>query len=620
MMRLLVFGIFIITSSIQGCGTQTTKSTRLTDPENQAIRLIEVGEYLLAADLYLQLAQSYPEKSIHYRLKAADNYTKAGDQYAAKTILENVDTTTPDEEFLLRILHARISLLDGNPAKANAWLDIAPPVHSSKSLLIAYYNARIEMYELQKNHFKAIQDRIKISSLFQNESEKTENYRKIWVSLNKLELTELKQLRLTADTELISWIELAIINQSMLFQPDFLQQAISMWETKYAGHPAIPAITRDILYISQQYNTHPKHIALCLPISGQYEKASHAIRDGFLAAWFASTEYKPIIDIYDTNALNILTVYETAINNGADFIVGPLEKSAIESLLKKGSLEITTLTLNQVHIPELETIQSTSDSPVPTLIQFGLPPEDEARQVAHKAFADGHRRALVITPNDAWGLRLHEAFQDEWQSYGGKITEYISYPPRTRDYSSPVKALLNITTSEQRTRLLQQKLNRRIKSESRLRQDADMIFMAATPVSARQIVPQFRFHRAGEIPVYATSHIYTGNVNPQLDNDMNGVLFTDMPWLLNHDKEPIQQTIGRNRSTGDSAYKRFHALGIDAYHLIPHIGKLALQNSVNFPGKTGELYMGVGGFIQRKLLWAEFTNGKPLLLDDKKYP
>jgi len=398
-----------------------------------------------------------------------------------------------------------------------------------------------------------------------------------------------------------------------------LEPAIASWSQHYSDHPAILSITKDILILSKQYNVRPQHIALCLPMTGHYNKASQAIRDGFLAAWFGSEEYHPTISIYSANALNILDVYSKAVENGADFIVGPLEKQAIASLVDKGNVTVTTLALNQHDLTIIEHTNSDIKAPIPPLIQFGLTPEDEVQQIAERAVFDGHNRALVITPNNDWWLRLYDTFRTHWELLGGVVLEHISYEPKAEDYSTPVKILLNINSSNYRAKLLRQKLNRNMKSESRMRQDADMIFMAAVPIAARQIVPQFRFHRADKLPIYSSSHVYTGSEDPQLDSDLNNVNFTDIPWILDSDWEVslIQQSINRNWSAETSGLRRFYALGVDAFLIIPNIGQLTLKKTEAYSGATGELTMTKYGHIQRKLLWAKFIRGKPKTLDQE---
>ena len=357
----------------------------------------------------------------------------------------------------------------------------------------------------------------------------------------------------------------------------------------------------------------PQQIALLLPFRGGYRKAAEAVRDGFIAAWHDAGDYKPALRIYDANALNVEQMYAQAVAEGADFVVGPLEKQAIEELAKLTELPVPVLALNQAQAGPGE--KPAGPGVLPSLMQFGLSPEDEARQVAQRARLDGRGRALVIVPNDPWGQRLHRAFRDAWLPLGGRVLERISYDPQGKDYSLPVRRLLNIDASEERARRLRRKLNVALRSEARLRQDADLIFMAAFPVAARQLVPQLRFHKAEGLPVYATSHVFTGSVNPQADADMNEVMFADLPWiLLPRAGASSLRALVNEHFQAASAYRRLHALGVDAFHLIPHLPRLAVDGAASFAGATGLLSMAGDGMINRQLLWSRIVNGKPELL------
>ena len=286
--------------------------------------------------------------------------------------------------------------------------------------------------------------------------------------------------------------------------------------------------------------------------------------------------------------------------------------------MANNEINVTTLALNQVDSPLSETGAANNGSTVPKLIQFGLSPEDEARQLAVRAAKDGHRRALVITPNNERGQRLFDAFRNQWNDAGGTIMEYIKYPENTEEYKTWVKSLLNANSSDKRTADLRNRLNRNIESETRLRGDADMIFMAASPDSARRIVPEFRFFQTG-IQIYSTSDIFTGINNPQLNKDLDGVIFNQIPWILDPGKQEsfLQKSINNLWSAEKSPYRKFYALGIDAYQLIPHLGQLGNQNTVSYPGETGELSLSDHGRIERKLLWAEFSRGLPVVLENQ---
>jgi len=147
-----------------------------------------------------------------------------------------------------------------------------------------------------------------------------------------------------------------------------------------------------------------------------------------------------------------------------------------------------------------------------------------------------------------------------------------------------------------------------------------MIFLVADPVAARQIVPQLRFYRADDIPVYSTRFLYSGSSTAKLDKDINGVMFTDFPWVIDpaSSEEPVHKVIDMNWSANTSKYNRMYALGVDAFHLIPNIERLAAQPSISYSGETGDLYLTDDGTIKRKLIWAQLVNGKPQLLDREK--
>ena len=154
-------------------------------------------------------------------------------------------------------------------------------------------------------------------------------------------------MRLVAPDELTSWFELASIYQTYRYQPARLKNAIDGWIQRYPGHPAYSTIAPQLISKSNQFVQRPSKIGLLLPFSGQYQKSSTAIRDGFLAAWYLDKQKKSHIEIYDANALNIVEVYQQAVRDGVDYVVGPLEKEAINQLVDFGELPVQVLALNR---------------------------------------------------------------------------------------------------------------------------------------------------------------------------------------------------------------------------------------------------------------------------------
>ncbi len=602
----------------QACSQQIKEEASNKDShESQAQRLIVAGNYLAAATEYARLARLYPQRAVFYQLRAADSLIHADDSEQARDILIHISTDSFADSFYKNILLARVALRHNQAQRALTLLELSPQEKTPVELISAWRRTRSEAYELETNFINAVDERLQLDKLLLDPVQRLTNIKIIWKDLNRINLPVLHELGNSDSETMNAWIALTIINQTLLFKPDLLEQALNNWMQQYPGHAARPAITSEILALSKKAVLKPRHIAILLPLTGQYNKAAHAIRDGFLAAWYSEQEPGAKISIYDATALNIDRVYRQAVSDGADFIVGPLEKQAVDILMKSDNANVTTLALNHTDLTDMDYDQDSAQQ-LPQLIQFGLSPEDEARQIAEQAISDGHIKALIVTPDNDWGLRLAQAFNETWSAFGGKVLEYVSYDPGSRDYSTPVKKLLNIDSSQLRANHLRQKLNLNLKSEPRMREDADMIFMAALPLSARQIVPQFRFYQAS-IPVYSSSHIFSGIENPQADSDMDGVRFTDIPAVLETKRQSsaIHTSLERNWSVHTSNLRRLYALGIDAYRMIPFIGKLSLQQAAIYHGETGDLSMTENGRIQRRLLWAMFVNGKPRLLNNR---
>ena len=607
-MRSIVFLALVLVMA--GCGPETTRVSQTITPETQINRLLKAGEYQQAAEELIKLSQLYPEDAVQYLQQATEIYLDSGDVLTAKVTQESIPVNSALDRVIKRLLAARIAMTENNPVQALSYLQDNPPANAPVELIIRYYRTRIDALASRGNIIDEVTNRIELTRFLSEDNDLLENNWVIWNRINQIPLTQLKQYRVSGNTILKSWSELAIINQTSLFEPELFSRSISMWQQQYPNHPANMILDREILRLNSGNN--PTHVAICLPFSGRYRELSQAIRDGFIAAWFTSKTFRPELSIYDSDAININDVYRKAIAEGADFIVGPLEKNELRTLMENADLKVPVLALNQVDLPVAEKLLPLTDelSSIPKFIQFGYSPEDEARQIAGKALAKGYKKALIITPNNERGDRLFNAFQEQLEFKDGMIMEHIRYPVDTQEYKTPVKSLLNITSSEKRVIDLRNRLGRNISSETRQRSDADFIFMVADPDSARRIVPEFRFYQTN-IPIYSTSDIYPGVNNPQFNKDMDGVIFTQIPWILeqNRYESPIQQLVNRNWAEEKSDYRKYYALGVDSYLLIPNLSRLVVQNTVKYPGETGDLFLERDGRFHRELMWATFTEG-----------
>ncbi len=604
------------------CGAPTRQQTPETqvNQEQQARDLISAGNYIAAAEEYIRLAEQNKRNAEPFILKAADAYIKGEKPALAESTLGDLqlDKLTALQNTELNILSARIAILNNDALTALNKLNVAVPADGPRPLLAAYYQASATALEMDGQLMPAALARIELNNYLLTVQELAENHQTIWQLLSQSDTNALMQ-ELGASTgkpAQDSWLELAIISKTLIYKPQELETAIQSWKQRYPDHPAVTEIINGIYAVVEQVNEQPGKIALLLPFSAQYKEASNAIRDGFLAAWYESSASRPIIKIYNADNQNIIDVYQTAVNDGADFVVGPLEKEAVATLISSGRILVRTLALNQIDNPVSTPPASPGNHPSPQLFQFGLLPEDEARVAAERAWFDGHANALIITPDSNWGDRIFNAFSSRWSSLGGRVIEHVRIPMNVQDYSKPVKQLLNIDNSEQRAKQLTAALRRNIVFEPRHRRDADVVFLASSSAMAQQLVPQLRYFRADSIPTYSISSIYTGKYDPETNSDINNVIFSDMPWVIDPEREysPLQQTLNKTWGQSESPYRRLYAFGIDAYRILPELGRLYTQSG-SFQGESGILKLTEQGQVKRQSVWAKFLNGAPHLLD-----
>ncbi len=166
-----------------------------------------------------------------------------------------------------------------------------------------------------------------------------------------------------------------------------------------------------------------------------------------------------------------------------------------------------------------------------------------------------------------------------------------------------------------RAKSLRGLLARNIKHEPEPRSDLDAIFLAAFPQTARQLRPLLQFHRAERVPIVATSHIYSGRPDPGLDQDIEGVVFGDMPWLLDPDTYTLPGQAARIWPESGGPAGRLYAFGADAYALVARLRELRKSPAANYPGLTGTLSLDSDRRVRRELEWASIREGVPVRVD-----
>ena len=311
-------------------------------------------------------------------------------------------------------------------------------------------------------------------------------------------------------------------------------------------------------------------VTVLLPRGGRFAPAAKAIREGIEAASRADAgATQPRLEFVDAGRTR--DIARRAATGGAGYLIGPLEKEAVDRLLVGPPLRVPTLALNEA---------TREDRTAANLYQFSLSPENEAIEVANQAYAAGLRGALLMTPGGAWSDRLANAFRRRWRALGGTLAGQIGYNPS----GAGVEKSLQKTLQAAR---------------------ADFVFLVATADTARKLYPRIRpIAEQGHLMVVSSSHVYPGAFDARRDAGLVGLHFVDIPWMFD---------IGRGalpRPGGSDALTRLYAMGIDAYRLAPRLATLS-ANRGYYPGQTGELSIDSRGSLPRHLVLGGLTATRP---------
>lgn len=606
--RALLVGLIL-----QSCTTITQER-----PGTTAEQAERTGEYVRAAQEYERAAEAAKglEKE-SFRLKSVETLVKAGQIQEALKKIQEIEVAKLDPNLNARrsILEAQIASHAGSYEEAISLLDKAQSQRNlDPSLLSEIYRVRAEAEVALGDPVGAVKNFIVREQYIVAKDAIAENQLQLWRILSSLSRTELKrEAESTTDPVLAGWIELAVKAIENAGRSGPLASAIDFWKRTHPNHPASERLLKTLASARPGLIGRVDRIALLIPLSSPYEVAAKAVRDGILAMDAANTDPdKPKIMIYDIgdDPLQAPEYYRKAVHDGAQLVIGPLGREAVEQVVRKTDLSIPALLLSH--------IQDDSEPLPGHIFQFGLPPEQEARQVAERAYLDGHRQAVVLYAASDWGKRMLNAFVKHWQQLGGILLTSVPYNPNDSDHSRAIKQLLNISQSEARKRTLEARLGLKLNFQSRRREDVDFVFLAADAKRGRLLKPQLNYHQALHIPVYATSHIFTGKDDQVRDTDLDGVMFGDMPWMLvgNGRISELRHALQANWPYAHSQLDRLFALGMDSYAIIPHLNRISSENAIRFSGVTSGLSLGRDGRLHRQLVWARFRRGSPKLLDN----
>jgi len=588
---------------ISGCSVQSPSKPPISATEqsrNSATELLEKAK------------KAKPIKAAELRAEAAQILLSINQKENAFQVLNDIDISLlpPTMRFDIAKLKAEAAIEENQPEKALdnlAQLKALSQTGLPKEQEIQFLHLEAQAFNQQSALFSEAQSLIKLSLLLDNDEEKQQIHDEIWNRLIQLDDTTRSSLLRSGSNSYYEqgWLEL--INElSSYKQLDTQYQAINNWSVLWEGHPAKRLPPSSLSGLNTQ-TLNARKIAILLPLEGELAKPAAAIKEGILMAHFRQQQPNtpsPELLFLDSEKINTPIQLSAILEQEqVDLVIGPLSKEYVNDIASDTHINTPILALNHTDNISRE-----------GLYQFGLSADDETRQIAETAWNDGIRNAAILIPNRAWGERIATSFTEHFTALGGKVVSTQAFG-ETSNFSADIAAFLSTDKSTERYKKVRQAIyTRKIEFEEHRRQDIDAIILTALPNDARQLTPILAFHFAGDLPIYATSHIYSGNSDPIQDQDLNRIKFLDTPWSLN---APSQNKvlIAQERADTNTRFGRLYALGLDAYRLFPYLQQLGALPGTEIEGETGKLSISHDGIIKRNLIWAEYREGTPSIIE-----
>jgi len=582
--RSIKYLVPLLTLLLAACATNDVAVRSGTSAGNHAEQLASDGELDAAAQEFLALADgSNGADSAHYRLRAAEVLRETGDLDAAAQAIEAIrrKRLSGDEPLRLDLIDAEVALKRGDAQRASALLaaseESIPP-----GLRVRVLELRARAAAASGDRFAAARIRAQLDSELGGHDRDT-NREQIIETLGALDDASLKARAgsLRPDDSLLPWIEQALRLRGQTLPRDVPRPQ----------RPVGTLIPDSSNGMQREGFNEVRQVAVILPLSGQVAGVSQSILDGFFAAYFSDDSgARPLLRTYDAGKTpqDAIAAYQQAVADGAGFVVGPLLREAVGELFRQ-SLPVRVLALNH---------PDTGEVPPAGSAEFGLLPDAEGAQAAERMLDLGILQAAIIAADTDWAERATRAFRAQFEARGGTISGEARVREGEFNYRTAIlqaaQKIADVSAPE---------------GTGRIAQPGTGIFISMRPQQARLLLPQLKLGGINA-PVFATSHVNSGEVNPSLDRDLDGVEFCDATWLFSPvPGRPDRNEISRDLSSASGLGARLFAFGMDAYALLPFMDWLLAHPDTYLDGASGQLAVDSFGRIHRLLAWARFSDG-----------
>ena len=576
-LKLSVFALMF--SVLTGCAT-----SNLSDSAKEALEsgtLSAFSPITHSSDWYKSIIDNAAEKDhLDYSILIARSYIKERNFEKAKIWLEHAKkiSLTQLQESKVHIAYASLMYEQENYTgalselkKVNSLLSLSNRECANYYVILANTQKRLGNIEEAYHSYVALNHYLtdRSSDAFKKNQEQIIS---ILLSQNLSTLHDLKNKASSQDE--LGYLDFAINHVSS--DPSQYAALDAAWLNRYPDHPArilidsgTPDKFRSNSNIMANLNGNISQIAVLMPLSGKLAGYGDAFRHGIMMAQ-REQGLNSSIKYYDVNGTDAKAVYDQAVNDGAQFVIGPLTKDDVSKIITSGTT-VPTLAINS-----FDYVSSNN------AFFFAITPENEGAQAAQKIFNDGKRTPLLMIPDTEKGNRIITGFQQKWFENNEYSKLTIKRFKNKNEVTKAIQDSFEDSTS-----------------------NIDAVYICGTAMEASMIKSQIQVnYPSGDRSFYITGNSNPGNLKAPVTKNMKGMYLGDMPWLI-EDSE-LKQTIKESLDTSNMNTLIFFALGYDSITIVPHI-KSMVDNNIPVNGLTGRLTVGKNGKVVNESYWVEIN-------------
>ncbi len=427
---------------LSGCGSTPKTQSKPVVVEPTPVETTQVEESLTPEHKLLEAKKVWErtrdkEQRNSLLLQAADLYLQNQQPVLAQQVLFEVKEDGVSERnhsyYSLLVTKAYAGMPD---ASAEELLTMLDGVTDTGETAFQKAELQTQLYSQQGNFAAAA------NSVLQTNLPDEDKVQQVWQWLTSIPTERLSKVA-EAYPSLSPFITLRELTETNASSPATLARELQNFQQVYRGHILETTLPDNVLKATQLTDAGANDIAVLLPLSGRLARTGQVVKNGIMSAYYTDVEKRqdehllPRLRFIDTNGVDTQHLLDQI--GDTKFIVGPLLKDTVESLIPNLPVGVNVLALNR---PEELIDQVIANEPptknrlVPTsnsaldngtdsagsiltdteiqgeldtldlatsLNYFGLAPEDEAEQLAEYIFNKGYRAPVSYTH-----LRAHE--------------------------------------------------------------------------------------------------------------------------------------------------------------------------------------------------------------------